>query len=563
MDKNVNPIVALIVIIVFGGLIALNFYCGNLLSESDRLGLMAHHPDGRIVVQFGDDLYKIDPDSKQEKLISLEALGVTDIVGGFGFFSNGDLLVRSGKHSSGFDQSLEKYARIADSKNQQSNGSQLVRCNIDLMRCVQFSKKLPDQNRTFRVFIDSQTDTVYLADTTRLRILKLDSTGELLAIREGFKFPNQLKLVDGQLWVADTNNNRVIQLSIETESFGNTVFQKNVRSGNRRWPMDFAHFDGNWLVLLMDNEMAGGRVIQFDQNWEKTKSFKLPKYSDPLGVLVLNDTIFINDFRHTKIYQFDLNGNRLVDFDANILKKNMDATRQYHFKLRLINFTIWLIFALLTIIGFIVGFYKIDENKFESSSVNNSKFVKGNEMPLVGIAVRPLFLYRALPYINAAIIFILLILISSLLVKKGINSFGYNFSFFVISLFVFKFMILKILFRLSKYRMTIKNGSLEIIDYSGFRWEESFEDILWAERAVKVGELVVPLSVKNTHGLFPRAIMKEWLIPQLSGERKINRWSMFKYQWRSPDGILKLGVGSIFFMLVVLAVAEFMEVVSV
>ena len=384
-----------------------------------------------------------------------------------------------------------------------------------------------------------------------------------MAIREGFKFPNQLKLVDGQLWVADTNNNRVIQLSIETESFGNTVFQKNVRSGNRRWPMDFAHFDGNRLVLLMDNEMAGGRVIQFDQNWEKTKSFKLPKYSDPLGVLVLNDTIFINDFRHTKIYQFDLNGNRLVDFDANILKKNMDATRQYHFKLRLINFTIWLIFALLTIIGFIVGFYKIDENKFESSSVNNSKFVKGNEMPLVGIAVRPLFLYRALPYINAAIIFILLILISSLLVKKGINSFGYNFSFFVISLFVFKFMILKILFRLSKYRMTIKNGSLEIIDYSGFRWEESFEDILWAERAVKVGELVVPLSVKNTHGLFPRAIMKEWLIPQLSGERKINRWSMFKYQWRSPDGILKLGVGSIFFMLVVLAVAEFMEVVSV
>ena len=165
MDKNVNPIVALIVIIVFGGLIALNFYCGNLLSESDRLGLMVHHPDGRIVVQFGDDLYKIDPDSKQEKLISLEALGVTDIVGGFGFFSNGDLLVRSGKHSSGFDQSLEKYARIADSKNQQSNGSQLVRCNIDLMRCVQFSKKLPDQNRTFRVFIDSQTDTVYLADT--------------------------------------------------------------------------------------------------------------------------------------------------------------------------------------------------------------------------------------------------------------------------------------------------------------------------------------------------------------------------------------------------------------
>ena len=562
MDKSVNPVIALLVILVFGGLITLNIHFSNQLAKTDQLTLMTKHPDGDVVIQVGKSLYKVNPQTLDETHIQLQELGISDTLGGFAFFSNGDLLIRADNNQTVERSETDVYTRTENFDYTTAENHYLARCNLATQQCSQFSSQLPAFTRTFRLFIDWQTDEVYLADTSRHRIIKLNSTGETLAIKEGFKFPNQLKLIGDILWLSDTNHNRFVSLATDTENFGLELTSHNVKSGTRTWPSDIAQVGNEWWGLIMDSDMKDGRIIRYGHDWKRIKSLNLPMHADPLSLLSLDDRVVITDNKRVAIYQFDLDGNRIIDLETPLLSAhlaNILAEQKFY---QLAQYSCWAVFFVLLLIGFYFAIkQQADENNFQPEDINQQDFTPPEGFPEEGIIIKPSKAIRVIPYVLASVVVLstglMLYLIWSLPPTQ-------SYVITLITLLVACMYILMTipLYRMSKYQLKITPSFLEVTDHKGFRHASAYPEILWTDHAIKVGQVVLALPQNMRKGIFPTKELKKLVIPRLNGQKKVGKWRMLKYQWKSPDGNIAFVFSLMIVMLIMVAGLRLEEIAS-
>jgi tripartite motif-containing protein 71 len=104
--------------------------------------------------------------------------------------------------------------------------------------------------------------TVFVADTQNNRVVKLSSTGSLLAsYTTGLKAPEGLDVApDGTVWVADTQNSRVVHLSAELVDLGDGFGARGTGSMQFDRPHDVALGNGDLYVA----DTYNNRVQVFD-----------------------------------------------------------------------------------------------------------------------------------------------------------------------------------------------------------------------------------------------------------------------------------------------------------
>ncbi len=403
MDQNVNPGVAALVLVVFGALIGVAFWASGEIARHDGPTHLRADPNGNINILVHNHLVRHSPDGQYLSTYDIGKLGVESMVGDFAFLSDGSILIRRGQYSPGLRRGLAIYFRLDNPVEPvaESEGEGLVRCYLDTYACTPFGSDRVDFNEAFHLFIDWRTDDVYVADTSRHILRKYDRDGRSTGIQEkGFWFPNQLMLVDGALYVVDTNHHSVnivdadssVEASISaftsrssseleatgSESqrtarpksmplassrrlkFGEALRKINVAPGNSGlgdhvWPAFLTRTNDQWWVNLMGKNMAGGRIARFDADWKFLDSIRLPPEVDPGVMLPVGERVLVTDAKHDRVLQLDSEGKYLEDFESEGLRAAVEENAAQRSNYQTLYFGSFAVFGAGLLIGMIVA----------------------------------------------------------------------------------------------------------------------------------------------------------------------------------------------------------------
>ena len=564
MNKSVNPLLALIIIIVFGGLFALKTYFYQKAIEVHRVTFIKTSPTGNVVIRLGAELYEYSVSGEFKRVINLHNIGITDGYGDFALFSNGDLLINRDQHLPALSDKLQSFGRVANTdQTVAKQGKGLHRCNLQQASCELFTRKIPALQDVHHLFIDPETDTVYLADTRRHQLRKLDKNGGLLAESSTkLNFPNQLWLNQDSLWVVDTNNHVMKAVQASTDTFGKLIEEHKVMTTFPWiWPSAFSRVQENWWVNISDSAMADAKVVIFDKQWEKLKTLELPGNADPVSLLMLSDSVLIADASQYALYQFDFEGNRLPDFALQeeegegiqaTLQGNKQENKQY---LLWSDYSLWVGIALfipLFIYALVLAKKDVAVKQNESANLEIN-MAQLNALPNEGVwleARRSIIRIQRAGLISTACLVILLI--AGFFAYEGelpqeLLLLGISFPLFSLILISGR--------RLSKLRIGFFKDRVTIKTDKGRSLTAPYNKIKWHPRAFVIGDWVVPIG-NPAQSMFPYQQLHDNLMPYVLDSNRLSSLELMAYQWHSPDATLK---NSVLIMLLATALIVFIK----
>jgi predicted nucleic acid-binding Zn ribbon protein len=341
MNSEVHPVVAGVVLLLAAVAIALWAWASGVAASLGGPAGLHTNPDGHHFIEIQHYLVEHDAQGAYLRTHDLEKIDVEVVLGGYTFFSDGDLLLRRGPDPRSFLDNVRAYGRKTNRNSvvPDEPGSGLFRCSLETNECDRFGEEGVDFKAAFGVTVDWETDEVYVSDTTRHLLRKYSSDGTALAAPVGgFKFPNQLLLHDGQLLVADTNNHVVRILEPQTSGFGEirdskSVVPKVAKTAGQRWPSHFTRIGDEWWVNNMRTGMNEGGIYVFDADWQYVRRIGLPANADPISLLPVGDVVWVSDWNNDVIRRFSATGEPLSDLKSagleQILVKARTERRSY------------------------------------------------------------------------------------------------------------------------------------------------------------------------------------------------------------------------------------------
>ncbi len=324
MNAKVHPLIAAIVIVATLACIGVWAWGDGQAKAIGGPAELLVSPSGHLFVQMQNVLLEHDTNGQFVRRHDLSALGVERMLGALAFFPNGDLLLRRGADERSLLDNVRAYLRLPNRKPAiaTSPGSGLYRCRLDSAKCRPFGAGRVDFNAAFSVFIEPSGDAVYFSDTTRHLLRKYSGEGEHLAdSKSGYKFPNELLVREGRLYVANTNHHQVRIVSPETDTFGREIAAVNVVPGtasrNRQvWPSHVARVGDDWWINNMRSGMNEGGIYIFDDNWQFKRRVDLPEGADPIELLLFNGEVLVSDWNNDRVHRVLVDGVRAGDFDS-------------------------------------------------------------------------------------------------------------------------------------------------------------------------------------------------------------------------------------------------------
>lgn len=319
--KSLLAGVAIVLLALASGL---GWYLGNQQKlEAASYGFI-HEQADQLVVNFGQTLVWLNAYGEEQAAVNFSDLGI-QAEGDFEFFANGDLLVYHRATKPSLWKNIKRYHRVKEHAVEKPVASDgFYRCQLDIRRCQRFGVSLPAINGSFRLAVDTRDDSVYLAHTAAFKLYKIGSTGGILAESDStnFKFPNQLWFANDQLWVADTNNHRLAQLSVKTERFAEVEQEFNTSLDRRhRWPHQFASNGETFWVNIADGGMANGRIGIYSRDGKAQGELTAAQGKDPIAVYWWQDVLWLADFSEPLLERISTEGDVLADVSAPTLER--------------------------------------------------------------------------------------------------------------------------------------------------------------------------------------------------------------------------------------------------
>lgn len=307
MDRK-SRIAALVVV-----LCTAFFLWGYLWANQQRLQVPGYgflrSQGGLLTVRFDRQLLWLDAAGDVRQQLDLREAGLVP-AGDHAFFANGDLLVYHRPNEAGVGYWLARYLRLHKQVTRpQQEQEGFYRCALPQLACAPFGRVLPALDSAFRLAIAAD-DTLFVADTPGFVIYRLAPGADAPErTADGLlRFPNQLRLSDEGLWVADTNNRRLLLLDVDA-SFG-TVLREVVLSPQqgRSWPHQFAASGSEWLVNLADDRMRDGRLVRFSATGAPLGMLAADVLVDPLAFEPLGDRLWVVDADAGRLLRLDQGG---------------------------------------------------------------------------------------------------------------------------------------------------------------------------------------------------------------------------------------------------------------
>ncbi|TXH95277.1 MAG: hypothetical protein E6Q72_05175 [Pseudomonas sp.] len=303
--KGKSLLAACVIVLLAVASIGLHLLANNARLQADRYGFMYVH-DGQLVVQFGQRLVWLDAHGEEVHQFDLKPLGIR-AVGDFALFDNGDLLLYHRPEEPGLGHDLMSWLRLQERNPPALQGKAgLYRCSA--YGCAPFGRELPAFDGAFRLLIEPDTQRVQVAHTRAFRLYLLDDSGQLLAKSSDseLRFPNQLLLRGDELWLADTNRQRLVRLQHTPEDYGRIIQSLRVMPDKKhRWPHQFAWDGQAWWVNVGDHNLSNGRVLRLDTEGNHLSEIPRAQLQNPLAMAWFADSLWLADDDSPRLLRFD------------------------------------------------------------------------------------------------------------------------------------------------------------------------------------------------------------------------------------------------------------------
>lgn len=566
MDSNVHPLVAALVIL--GAIAAIATWVWGS-GEAKSIGgpsQLVVDPNGHLYVQIQNSLLEHDADGNFVREHDLRNIGVDMLLGGLGFFSDGDLLVRRGPDARSFLDNLRAYQRKTneDSLTPDEPETGLYRCQLASRECSVFGSEPIDFKAPYGVYIDWETDDVYISDTTRHLLRKYAADGSVLAGPvSGFRFPNGMVIVDSKLMLADTNHHRVVALNPATDSFAEELDSIDVVPGaaqraGQTWPNDVARVGDEWWVNNMQTGMDYGGIYVFDENWRFKRRVPLPDDADPIDIEPVGDAVFVSDWYNDAVWRVDPVTFNVAPLEssgfAEFIAASDDRRREY----RMIAWLGVVLFAFI-IVALLVKAV-LTRSPDESATRKREHTAPGLDLPeeMVWLSPDPKKVRRFRLFAKLAVVMLIVLVLglAYLLLFDERSQAYYSLAWLVagvVACYLFigwaSYVNMHTAIGLSGRNITLRN-------HRGRERTFALTDVLYDGSTIVAGDMAVFLG-QPAAPLYEQQKIMEHLYPRLALARSISIWRMqvLLIRLRHPQGLLMLLIfvgliGAAFWMLV-------------
>jgi hypothetical protein len=548
MNSNVHPLVVALVLVLTGLAIATWMWGSGAAANIGGPAELKSDPSGHAYVQIQDKLVEHDANGRYLKTHDLSDMGVDLFLGGFDFFSNGDILLRRGPDPRSMGDNFRAFQRKTNevSIKPDSPESGLFRCELDTKYCTRFGQAGVDFEAAHGIFIDRRTDEVYISDTTRHLLRKYSADGVVLAGPiGGFKFPNQILIFDEKLYVADTNHHEVRVADPLTESFGQELGRKNVAPeaatvARQTWPSHFIRVDDGWWVNNMRTGMNQGGIYVFDNNWRLDRKLNLPDDADPIALLAFGDEVWISDWYNDKVRRFSKTGEPLADLDSTGLDNILEHARTERLKFEMISYSgialILLVLAGLAVRGFAVGM-----SQDSVGSARNDRSSK-TQSPEPALYLEPDSKMLGRMTLAVRIFVVLLIVLAALVVYlvafHAKPEVGFEFILPGIGMLSIVVLIRWINGSNIGTAIRVDGNVVTLRDHSGRESSCSLHEVRYDDSAIATQDTVVFLG-RPPASIYKRKDLKEKLFPRLAEAQKVSplQMQLILMQQRHPQGV--------------------------
>lgn len=263
---------------------------------------------GQIWTQTGDVLHSLDSNGKRLSRRTTAELGLPNALGPISPLPGGEMLVGS----------------------RNPNLIYWVNVNSKVIRTLDPGKT---QSRpllnAYHIAFDKNVNALYVTDSSNQRVLLYDGEGRFVRgvgsdnFQPGiFHFPNQIKVIEDQIWIADTNHHEIAVLGKDLGAI-RRIRVPNADDGTYRWPVMFDRDAAeNLYVIQAGARLKKGQVVKYDAQGKQLMVFPISVDREPGAVLVLGDTLLISGRESFDIQQFTLNGQPLGSFgDAEFMEE--------------------------------------------------------------------------------------------------------------------------------------------------------------------------------------------------------------------------------------------------
>lgn len=566
MNSEVHPLVAGLVILTTVLAIALWAWASGVAASLGGPAGLVTGPGGHHFIEIQDYLVEHDEEGAYLRTHDLGGIDVGLLLGGYAFFSDGDILLRRGTDPRSFLDNVRAYRRETNLNSivPDEAGSGLFRCDLQSSVCKRFGEQGIDFKAAFGVFIDWQTDDVYISDTTRHLLRKYSSDGvELVPAAGGFEFPNQLMLYDGHLLVADTNNHVIRRLESRSSNFADPIDSMSVVPGaakiaQQTWPSHFARVGDQWWVNNMQTGMNRGGIYVFDDEWRYVRSLELPPHADPISILPVGDEVWVSDWNNDVVRRFSATGESLPHLESAGLETILTAARQERLRYTMLSYAgVALVVAML--LGLIVRAFAVGMNKGpdrqpagidSSASVDDSvplhlepdekvlrrmTWVLRIIMALMLLSIFPLVYIVRLsddPDVMLPLVGVVVGIVAIVLLTAWINRANWGTS------------------------IRLDGRTLSLRDYTGRTSSSSIRDVRFDDTAIATRDAVVILGRRQAQ-IYNRTDLEERLFPRLDDAQRVGPIAMLviQIQLKHPQGLVSViaVVGALVYIAVTLA----------
>jgi len=548
MNSSVHPLVVALVLVLTGIAIGTWMWASGVAASIGGPAELKMAPNGHAYIQIQDKLVEHDANGQYLQTHDLGDMGVELFLGGFDFFSNGDVLLRRGPDPRSTGDNVRAFQRKTNHQSIETDvpNSGMFRCDLDTKYCARFGQTGIDFKAAYGIFIDRTTDDVFISDTTRHLLRKYSSDGVALAGPvSGFKFPNQILIFDEKLFVADTNHHEIRVVDPAAESFGNELGRTNVTpqlatAARQVWPSHFIRVGDGWWVNNMRTGMNQGGIYLFDDRWNLIRKLILPDDADPIALLAFGDEVWISDWYNDKVRRISNAGEPLADLESAGLDNILTLARSERRKFEMMSYSGIALFLLvlggLAVRGFAVSMSTDatkstrDDRNSETRSPESVLYLEPDSKALgrMKLAVRFLVLMSL----------VLAASIACLIVFYKKPEFG--FALILPGMGMLSIVILISWINRSNVGTAIRiNGNIVTLrDHSGRESSCPLHEVRYDDTAIATQEMMVFLG-RPPASIYKRKDLNEKLFPRLAEAQKVSPLQMQKIliQQRHPQGI--------------------------
>ena len=219
------------------------------------------------------------------------------------------------------------------------DADRVLRCVLPAKRCRPLARGLDLATRGKdgrKLDFDPARGLLALSDVSQHHLYLFDvadGTARLTAEnREDFRYPNQPRWIDGELWLADTNHHRLIKMAepapvwkiaatLDTQSW-------HLRPG-RHFPFAFLRLpSGEFWVLVANYRMAMADLLVIGADGKPTRRIALGDDQDPVSLVAAADKIIVPDLTAFSLTALDQQGNVLGPFGDDAFRAEMAAAKE-------------------------------------------------------------------------------------------------------------------------------------------------------------------------------------------------------------------------------------------